>query len=193
MASPRYGFYITPDAPQEPPREYTKKEKALNWWHYNKWYVISGIAAAVFVGSLAFQIITAKDPDYQFAIIDDRTMPSGTTDILQTQLATLCDDRNGDGEVLVSVLEYTIAKNGEDAIDPNMQMAGMTKLMADVQSGESMIFLTKDPVSYQKSQGIFAANDGSSLSAMAGSVNFVAWFIFLLVFVLLQIKPIKKI
>ena len=35
--------------------------------------------------------------------------------------------------------------------------------------------------------------DGSSLSAMAGSVNFVAWFIFLLVFVLLQIKPIKKI
>ena len=164
MASPRYAFYSTPDAPEEPPREYTKKEKAANWWHYNKWYVIAAAAAAVFVGSLIFQIATKKDPDYQFAIIDSITMPVGVTDTLQAQLATLCDDRNGDGEVLVSVMEYTIAKNGENAVDPNMQMAGITKLMADAQNGETMIFLTKDPEGYQKTQGIFAANDGSTLA-----------------------------
>lgn len=35
--------------------------------------------------------------------------------------------------------------------------------------------------------------DGSSISAMMGSVNLIAWFIFVLVFVLLQIKPINKI
>ena len=33
----------------EPPREYTKAEKAANWWHYHWVAVVIGVAAVFFI------------------------------------------------------------------------------------------------------------------------------------------------
>ena len=37
------------DHTPEPPREYTKKEKAQNWWHYHK-FIVLGVVVAILVG-----------------------------------------------------------------------------------------------------------------------------------------------
>ena len=34
------------DHTPEPPREYTKKEKAQNWWHYHK-FIVLGVVVAI--------------------------------------------------------------------------------------------------------------------------------------------------
>ena len=37
------------DHTPEPPKEYTKKEKAQNWWHYHK-FIVLGVVVAILVG-----------------------------------------------------------------------------------------------------------------------------------------------
>lgn len=36
------------DHTPEPPKEYTKKEKAQNWWHYHK-FIVLGVVVAILV------------------------------------------------------------------------------------------------------------------------------------------------
>ena len=47
MASARYTLNIDPeDLKPDEPIEYTKKQKAANWWHYN-WKIVAVIAVVV--------------------------------------------------------------------------------------------------------------------------------------------------
>ena len=39
------------DHTPEPPKEYTKKEKAQNWWHYHKFIVLGVVVAILVVAS----------------------------------------------------------------------------------------------------------------------------------------------
>ena len=36
------------DHTPKPPKEYTKKEKAQNWWHYHK-FIVLGVVVAILV------------------------------------------------------------------------------------------------------------------------------------------------
>ena len=43
------------DHTPEPPKEYTKKEKAQNWWHYHK-FIVLGVVVAILVGGSFFGV-----------------------------------------------------------------------------------------------------------------------------------------
>ena len=159
MASARYTLNITPDAPEEPPAPMTPRQKWENFWFYNKWKIIIGLAVAVTLGILIKDVVTKVDPDYTIGVITEQSLPYDAEVTLGEKIATLCDDRNGDGRVEVQVLEYWLS---EDPVDANTQMAMMTKLMGDVQTGESMLFLTDNVEKFEKQYGIFAYNDGTS-------------------------------
>ncbi|MEG1549008.1 MAG: hypothetical protein RR415_09600 [Ruthenibacterium sp.] len=161
MASARYTLNIPPEAPEEK-HEMTKKERRENWWFYHKWTLLISLAAVAIVAWLSYDIITNVQPDYQIGFLDERMLPAGVTETLETNLAQFFDDRNGDGKIAVSVVEYTLPFTEEGDNDPNMRMANMTRLMADAQSGETMIFLTKTPQAFQKEYGILADNDGKT-------------------------------
>ena len=159
MASARYTLNIKPDAPEEPPKPMTRRQKWDNFWFYHKWHVIIGVAAALMAGLLVKDVVTKVEPDYTIGVLTTQSLPYSADETLGEKLATLCDDRNGDGKVEVQVLEYWIT---EDAIDPNTQMAMITKLMGDMQTGESMLFLTDDVAVFEEKYGIFAYNDGTA-------------------------------
>ena len=89
-------------------------------------------------------------------------VPMGTGEALAEQLKPYFDDRNGDGEVVVSVMEYTIGKDADSIADPNVQMANITKLSGDIDGGESMLFLVDDMEYFQEQYMLFAYNDGTS-------------------------------
>ena len=57
------------------------------------------------------------------------------------------------------MLEYWI---NDDSPDPNTQMAMITKLIGDIQTGESMLFLTDDVAGFEAQYGLFAYNDGTA-------------------------------
>lgn len=164
MASPRYTLNIKPEdlLPDAPAPEMTAKEKRENFWFYHKWHVVLGAVAAVLLASFVWELASKVEPDYTIALLSARVLPVGIGEALGEQLAPFADDRNGDGRVVVSVMEYGIYQDDGAASDPNLLMANMTKLMADVDMGESILFLTDDVEGFEEQYGFFAYNDGST-------------------------------
>lgn len=96
----------------EPPREYTKREKADNWWHYH-WVLVLAVAAGAalaiwFVHDTLFQ----TQPDLTVGYVGPYTLPDDTVSALETALTPYCEDRNGDGKVVVQVEQYTVDFSG---------------------------------------------------------------------------------
>lgn len=163
MASARYDYLKKDIPPPEPPKEYTKKEKRQNFWHYYKWHFVVGFAILAIVFSFIYSIATKVQPDYTIGLISGTSYPEGMVKNLETGLKEFGYDRNGDGETIVIVNQYTLQLSEEDSGgDPNMQAANMTRLVGDLQMFESMIFLTPQVEKVQQAQGFFAYNDGTS-------------------------------
>ena len=164
MASARYTLLIKPEdiQPDAPPPELTPQEKRENFWFYHKWHVIGGAFAFALVFMLFWDIVTQVKPDYTIGLISSSTLPAGIGEALGEQLTPYFDDRNGDGKVVVTVAEYTVASAGAlNSIDPNVQMANTTKLMGDLDMGESILFLTDDLEYFEDQYLLFAYNDGT--------------------------------
>lgn len=163
MASARYTLNIPPEQPEEPKHEMTRKEKIDNFFFYYKWHLVAAAVALVLIGMFVHDLVSQVDADYTIGILSDYSLPAGVADGVQEQLVAFCDDRNGDGRVVVQLAEYTLPHDAaaEDS-DPQTRMANVTRLMADTSSGTCMLFLTKYPAEYQAQYGIFAYNDGTA-------------------------------
>lgn len=160
----------------EPERTYTKAEKAGNWWHYHKWHVVIAVVVIGILGAIAKDTFFRTKPDYQVAYVGLQELPADTVDALEASLATFCDDRNGDGKVVVQLNQYATdltTATGEtaeaaessamdDSADPYVHMAVMTRLSADISSTDgSYIFLLEDPASFQAATGALRYLDGT--------------------------------
>jgi hypothetical protein len=143
-------------------REYTKKEKFLNWLHYNKLWV-AAVALVIWVtGSMLWNVlgIGQSQPDYCFAYVGSRELSAETVEILEKALASFGTDLNGDGQVVVSLTQHITA----DPTNTDNMMYGYAAdmtVLADITEGESTFFLLEDPVSFQISFQILAHLDGS--------------------------------
>ena len=164
MASARYTLNIKPEdvQPDAPQRELTPKDKRENFWFYYKWHVIGGAIACAVVFFMIWEIVSQVKPDYTIGILSSNVVPVGIGEVLGERLTPYFDDRNGDGKVVVRVMEYTVA-HGEalNSADPNVQTANTTKLMGDLDAGESMLFLMDDLEYFEEQYFLLAYNDGS--------------------------------
>ena len=137
--------------------ELTPKEKRKNWWHYHKRHVVIGVVAAVFLAVTAWESLGrgGPKPDYQFAYVGSGGLSEDTVSALETGLAALGTDQNGDGKVVVSICQYPYST------DPQTVMAVQIRLMADLSDCESYFFLLEDPDQFQASYHILCRLDGS--------------------------------
>lgn len=163
MASARYTLLIKPeDVQPDAPKELSPQEKRENFWFYHKWHVIAGACAFAMLFAIIWDVVTQVKPDYSIGLISSYGLPMGIGEALSEQLTPYFDDRNGDGKVVVSVAEYTVAYGDAlDGVDPNVQMANTTKLMGDLDMGESILFLTDDLEYFEEQFLLFAYNDGT--------------------------------
>ena len=146
-------------------REYTKKEKAVNWWIYHKWMVLGIALGILLVAMIIKDTVFQVQPDYQVAWVGKTELPTETYDGLTASLEAMGEDINGDGKVVVQLNQYTVIFNAaeeEASVDANMQMAGMTKMSADL-SGKSgsYIFIVQDPEGFETQTGILQYRDGT--------------------------------
>ncbi|MEG2500458.1 MAG: hypothetical protein RSA78_05280 [Oscillospiraceae bacterium] len=163
MASPRYTLNIKNDEPVSEKHVMTKKEKLSNFWFYYKWHIVGGITAAVMIFSFVYEIVSQVDPDYSIGIITAYAMPQEIKDALELKLSTMADDRNGDGRIVVTLNEFNFPNDGDaTGADPNVYAANSTRLMGDIQTGDSMLFLTYDLEQMSEKYDFFAYNDGST-------------------------------
>ena len=87
--------YETPESK----KEYTKQEKAANWWYYHKLYVGIAVIAVVLVVWMVHDVVTRVRPDYRVGYVGSSNLPTDTVTALENTLAAYCDDRNGDGKL----------------------------------------------------------------------------------------------
>jgi hypothetical protein len=163
MASARYTRNINPEELQnttQSTQPMSRQKKWENFWFYYKWHVLGGVLAVVLVCMFVKDVFFQTKADYTIGVLTRTELPYGVAEQLQQGFETLLDDANGDGTVSVLVSEYVIA--GENAVDAQTQMAAVTRLMGDMESGQVMLFLTDDPAYFEDLYGIFAYNDGTT-------------------------------
>ena len=85
----------------EPPREYTKTEKAANWWHYHWGIVVIVVLCAFFGIWIIKDTVFQTRPDVQIAYVGTHDLPADTVTALQDALTPFCEDTTGDGKVVV--------------------------------------------------------------------------------------------
>ena len=134
--------YETPESK----KEYTKQEKAANWWHYHKLYVGIAVIAVVLVVWMVHDVVTRVRPDYRVGYVGSSNLPTDTVTALENTLAAYCDDRNGDGKVVVELVQYSLDFDSEsENTDAYTQMADVTRLSADLSSEDGpYIFIMQD-------------------------------------------------
>lgn len=147
----------------DPEESMTKSQKATNWWYYHKWYVIGGIiiAAAAFhlIGTLLG--FWTKEPDFQIAYVGSYTLPEETITALEQAFASIAEDYNGDGEVIVQINQYShIGQNAEVSFG-YYEYGNEVPLIGDISGCESFFFLTDDPDRLQQMVQIFSDLDGN--------------------------------
>lgn len=167
MAGEYYRWLARNEKPEEK-RDLTPKEKRKNWWYYHKWYVLLGILAVVGLISLVSGILHTKTnlPDYSIAYIGSYALPGSTVEQLETALAQLGEDRNGNGSVTVEVHQYLIyaEEDGDSQVkgsSASYAYAGRVQLMADLENCDSVVFLLEDPVRFQEDYQMLSRIDGS--------------------------------
>ena len=137
------------------------KKRLKNWWYYNKWLVLGGLVLAVLLFDFGRSIYLnhVNRPDFQVACLGT-PLPQGTVDALEQALAQIGPDLNGDGQVRVRVNCYAVCTREEPA-DPAAAYADQTKLFADIQAGDSFLFLMENPEAFQEQAGILTRLDGT--------------------------------
>lgn len=143
---------VKPDAPVE----LTPAEKRRNWWYYNKWYVCAAAALVVLVAGTVWRALHRVEPDYRVAYVGSLPLLDDAVASLETALASLGEDLNGDGAVVVSLRQYVDSSSDTASI-----MAAQVSLLADVSAQESFLFLLEDPEAFQQQYHTLCRLDGS--------------------------------
>ncbi len=91
-------------------------------------------------------LVTRVRPDYRVGYVGSSNLPTDTVTALENTLAAYCDDRNGDGKVVVELVQYNLDFDSEsENTDAYTQMADVTRLSADLSSEDGpYIFIMQD-------------------------------------------------
>lgn len=138
----KQGIISDEDIPHEaePVKEYTAWEKIGNFFYHNKMPLIVGAVIVLLAVFLIRDVVTNKKPDVSIMIMASDTELDFRTGDIEKLLEPYCEDFNGDGEVYVRV-SYLPAVYSDDNLDAYFNQSAQTKLMAEFQSGDSIIVI----------------------------------------------------
>ncbi len=163
------------DIQPEQPTPLTPKQKRRNWWHYHKWHVAVAavlLAVAADVGKSALGIGEIR-PDYQFAYVGSSALPEDTAAALETSLAALGEDCNGDGRVVVQLNQYIAGGTMEG--DAEYTYASQVTLMGDLEDCDSYFFILEDAETFQRNYEVLADAGGILPEEGAGPACSLCW------------------
>lgn len=151
-----YQEWIARDVKREAPRELTQKEKRANWWHYHWLHVVLAAALVLVVGGVVFSAVRnrSNQPDCRIAYVGSTLLPEQTLTALETQLAPLVGDVDGNGKNIVEIRQYAV---GGENTDPYQEMALVTHLTAN----DNFLYLLEDPEGFQERFLLLTYGDGT--------------------------------
>ena len=148
--------------PEEKP-EYTKKERAVNWWRYHRKALLVAAALLIALVDISHSVlgIGAVKPDLQAACVGAAPLTDETIRAVEAALTALMADGSGDGRVVVRLHVCADMSASPDGDQPQYAQAARVKLMADLEACESYLFILDDPETFHANYQILAAADGS--------------------------------
>lgn len=138
-------------------------ERLENWWTYHKATVIVGMILLWILVDLLRSTWKARvdAPDFQVAYVGSTPLGDDLIGMLETAFEAIAPDRNGDGKSLVRIQSYLLEAS-QDLPDAALaQLAADIRLTADIESRESMFFMSEDLERLQASYGILETADGT--------------------------------
>lgn len=144
-------------------RELTPRQRLSNWWHYHWHYVLLALAAAGAAAYFASSWGSAPPADYSVAWVGRGYLPEEAENALAAALAACGEDVDGDGRVAVRIRQTAldlraIAGRGTSG---EQEYAGLMALEADLNCGQSTLFLLEDPEAFQAYFGALLYLDGT--------------------------------
>lgn len=143
------------------------RARAGNWWHYHARSV--ALTALCLIAALALLrgIFVRERPDLSVGLVAAEVLAPEDAAALAEGLATLCEDVNGDGRVLVDVEQFALTFDADDNYSSmNERMANLTRLTGSIYASDGAnIFLIEDPEGFQRRTGALKYLDGSIPSA----------------------------
>lgn len=143
----------------------TAREKRKNWWYYHKGYLLIGLIVAVIAASWIYSAFFRPKPDYSFGLVTSFSVPAEVRESLEKHIAQYADDRNGDGQVMVTVNSYifgdTLSSNDYQAVQ-----AAFTRFAGDATMGTNIIYFHDEDglLALEDSlQGFFQYNNGETM------------------------------
>lgn len=118
-------------------RVLTTKEKISNFFYHYKVPVIICTIAVIVFGYLIYDTVTRVKPDLTIVSTCNNGLEFRTDELCE-YIEQFCPDLNGDGEVKVQII------NCPDSDNYQMQDSYNTKILAQLQMDETVIFLTSD-------------------------------------------------
>lgn len=151
-------------------QELTPRQKLENWWRYHWRLVLMGAAAvglAIYFGSAW---AAARPEDYSVIWVGGQYLPDETKKALAGALAAYGEDVNGDGQVVVRIRQIALdlrAVAGRGFTSGQQEYADLLALDADLNCGQSTIFIMEDPEAFQAYSGALLYLDGTEPQAGA--------------------------
>ena len=130
---------IIPENTHKPnPADETISKKAENFWFYYGKFLIVGIISFIALFFAVRQCITKPKYDLKVIYFTYEPVIDSVTETLSAEFQKITDDTNGDGEVLVSVINCSYNPNTYSNVM-------LTKLQAIISSDdEAMMFITDE-------------------------------------------------
>ena len=116
------------------------KKKLDNFWFYNKYKVYVGIFIVIVLIVTISQCASNKKADMSILYVSDYSLTDQQTTAMQNALAKYTTDLDKNGQVVVEITPISVGAS----IDPQLDEAGQQKLMAELATGDSLVFLVND-------------------------------------------------
>lgn len=147
-------------------KDLTPCQRLQNWWHYHWLYVVCALGALGVGLYLASNLASAPPADYCVAYVGDRYLDGDTQRAVEAAFLPLAEDVNGDGRTVVDLhqLALPMASILERGTSGQQEYADLLSLDADLNAGQSVIFLLEDPAAFQAYSGALLTPEGESPS-----------------------------
>lgn len=144
-------------------RDLTPRQRLENWWCYHWYFVLAGLAAVGLAAYFASSWGSAVPEDYSVAWVGPYYLDEGTQQALEEALAAYGGDVNGDSQVVVRIHQIALDLRAIElrGTSGQQEYADLLALDADLNCGQSTIFLLEDPGAFQAYSGALLYMDGT--------------------------------
>ena len=108
------------------------------WYHYKLHTILTLFLVAVLAIGVT-QCVMRENPDYKIIVCMDKYVPDDVLEAMRKHITAYAEDVNGDGKVVVHMVDASLPDNQQN---PQVRGSQAAKLQAELQMGETMLFLT---------------------------------------------------